>query len=204
MNGYVPYGWQFKDENVSIPSEKAARLNIFGMITKKNQYKGFTTQNRVHDPHMDPAAIHETLSELHKSFAFLSQEEQKYANQFLHDIQTGDANLVEGNTFRDYIVAYEKDTKANQIEQLSTYLGCSAQLLKKSVETYPGMGLNVEIKAIMETVDMEKALAYFTKIEGKPLKRFRVKQKVDNLLRRFITSGGIDIPVPDMSPNSSE
>lgn len=25
---YVPYGWQFKDENVYIPSEKAARLNI--------------------------------------------------------------------------------------------------------------------------------------------------------------------------------
>ena len=47
MNGYVPYGWQFKDENVSIPSEKAARLNIFGMITKKNQYKGFTTQEAI-------------------------------------------------------------------------------------------------------------------------------------------------------------
>ena len=46
-NGYVPYGWQFKDENVYISSEKAARLNIFGMITKKNQYKGFTTQEPI-------------------------------------------------------------------------------------------------------------------------------------------------------------
>lgn len=37
-NGYVPYGWQFKNENVYIPSEKAARLNFFGMITNRNQY----------------------------------------------------------------------------------------------------------------------------------------------------------------------
>lgn len=44
---YVPYGWQFKDENVYIPSEKAARLNIFGMITRRNQYKGFTTQESI-------------------------------------------------------------------------------------------------------------------------------------------------------------
>lgn len=35
-DGYVPYGWQFEDENIYIPSKKAAKLNIFGMITKKN------------------------------------------------------------------------------------------------------------------------------------------------------------------------
>ena len=46
-NGYVPYGWQFKNEDIYIPSEKAARLNIFGMITKRNQYKGFTTQESI-------------------------------------------------------------------------------------------------------------------------------------------------------------
>lgn len=36
-DGYVSYGWLFKDEDVYIPSEKAARLNIFGMITRRNQ-----------------------------------------------------------------------------------------------------------------------------------------------------------------------
>ena len=30
--GYVPYGWQFRDEDVYIPSERGLRLNIFGMI----------------------------------------------------------------------------------------------------------------------------------------------------------------------------
>ena len=46
-NGYVPYGRQFKNEDIYIPSEKAAWLNIFGMITKRNQYKGFTTQESI-------------------------------------------------------------------------------------------------------------------------------------------------------------
>ena len=46
-NGYVPYGWQYKDECVYVPAEKAARLNIFGMITRRNEYKGFTTQESI-------------------------------------------------------------------------------------------------------------------------------------------------------------
>lgn len=46
-NGYVPYGWQYKDEDVYIPAAKAARLNIFGMITRRNDHKGFTTQKSI-------------------------------------------------------------------------------------------------------------------------------------------------------------
>ncbi|WP_353478221.1 transposase [Phocaeicola barnesiae] len=46
-DGYVPYGWQFKDEHVYIPSAKAARLNTFGMITRRNQYKGFRAQESI-------------------------------------------------------------------------------------------------------------------------------------------------------------
>jgi transposase len=46
-NGYVPYGWQYKDEDVYIPAAKAARLNIFGMITRRNDYRGFTTQKSI-------------------------------------------------------------------------------------------------------------------------------------------------------------
>ena len=52
--GYIPYGWQFKDEHVYILSEKTARLNIFGMITRRNQYKGFTTQESINaNRHVD-------------------------------------------------------------------------------------------------------------------------------------------------------
>ena len=41
--GYVPYGWQFRGENIYIPSERAKRLNIFGMIDRENHFDGFCT-----------------------------------------------------------------------------------------------------------------------------------------------------------------
>ena len=39
----MPYGWQFCDEDVYIPCERGLRLNIFGMIDRRNRYEGFTT-----------------------------------------------------------------------------------------------------------------------------------------------------------------
>lgn len=45
--GYVPYGWQFRDEDVYVPSQKAQRVNIFGMIDRNNRYHGFTTTESI-------------------------------------------------------------------------------------------------------------------------------------------------------------
>ena len=39
--GYVPYGWQFPGENITIPSDRGARLNIWGMIDYDSRYNGF-------------------------------------------------------------------------------------------------------------------------------------------------------------------
>ena len=48
--GYVPYGWQFRGEDVYIPSEMGLRLNIFGMTDRNNRYEGFpTTENMTAD-----------------------------------------------------------------------------------------------------------------------------------------------------------
>ena len=39
----MPYGWQFRGEDVYIPCERGFWLNIFGMIDRRNRYEGFTT-----------------------------------------------------------------------------------------------------------------------------------------------------------------
>lgn len=39
--GYVPYGWQFPGESITIPSDRGARLNIWGMIDYNSRYHGF-------------------------------------------------------------------------------------------------------------------------------------------------------------------
>ncbi len=33
----VPYGWQFRDEQVSMPSEKGKGINCFGLFTRANE-----------------------------------------------------------------------------------------------------------------------------------------------------------------------
>ena len=52
---------------------------------------------------VDDDEIRNTVNELHKSFATLSQEEQKVANRFLNDVQRGDVTPEEGKSFREYI-----------------------------------------------------------------------------------------------------
>ena len=45
--GYVPYGWQFRDEDVYVPSHKTQRINLFGMIDRNNRYEGFSTTESI-------------------------------------------------------------------------------------------------------------------------------------------------------------
>ncbi len=35
--GYVPYGWQFKDENVTIPCRRGKAMNYFGLLSRDNR-----------------------------------------------------------------------------------------------------------------------------------------------------------------------
>ena len=45
--GYVPYGWQFPDEEVCIFSEKAYKLNCLGLISRQNVCHWQTTENTI-------------------------------------------------------------------------------------------------------------------------------------------------------------
>ena len=45
--GYVPYGWQFPDEEVCILSEKAYKLNCFGFINRQSRCWWKTTEGNI-------------------------------------------------------------------------------------------------------------------------------------------------------------
>src|SRR5699024_11795515 len=47
--------------------------------------------------------LDDLLEQLHDSFARLSQDDQRYANRWLHDLQAGDVALQPGKTVHDYI-----------------------------------------------------------------------------------------------------
>jgi len=136
------------------------------------------------------------LNELHKSFATLSQEEQKYANIFLHDIQSGKITMEDGKKFRDYVTEYISAAKNDQISKISRALGLNESKLRTI------MSLNVNetnlnefgrFDELLGTVDKQKAKDFFEKLEDKKIPLPKVNIKTYNLLREFIIKGGVDI-----------
>ena len=144
-------------------------------------------------------AIEQAETELHKTFATLSQEEQKYANIFLHDIQRGDVKVAEGKSLRDYINEYLSKARNDQIHRISVAIGVDENMLrnvmglKLNENNFNEFGRYDELK---KTVDKAKAKEYFEKVEGTKIIPPKVNVKVDKLLRDFIINGGYEIQMP--------
>lgn len=146
-------------------------------------------------------AVEQAETELHKTFATLSQEEQKYANIFLHDIQRGDVAITEGKTLRDYITEYLSKAKDDQIHRVAVALGVD-ELKLRTIMSLRLNSTNINefgrYDDLKKTVNKAKAKEYFEKIEGtKKIIPPKVNVKVDNLLREFILGGGFEIEMPE-------
>ncbi len=140
--------------------------------------------------------IEKTKTELHKSFAILTQEEQKYANVFLGDILRGEVEIISGKTLRDYINDYLIRAKNDQVQRLSDCLGVDEKLLRTLMSLKPNeYNLNEfgRYNELKNTIDKEKARRYFEKLKGKKIIPPKVIMMADHFLREFILSGGFDI-----------
>ncbi|MGB0937778.1 MAG: type I restriction endonuclease subunit R, EcoR124 family [Colwellia sp.] len=140
----------------------------------------------------DKASVELTLNELHKSFSSLTQNEQKYAKLFLHDLQRGDAKLVDGHSFRDYINDYQNNVENAKINALVDALGVDKSLLIElmgSVINEKNINQFGRFDNLKATVDIDKAKAYFENIEGSTIPPFKLRIKVDKHLQGFILEG---------------
>ena len=148
----------------------------------------------------DEQAKETTLSDLHRSFSSLSQESQKFAEIFLHDIQRGDVKIDAANTFQDYLTDYKAKAKNKEVEAIVEILGIDANKLTALMNTNINeanlneYGRFDDLKA---TVDQPKAKAYFEGMEGAPLPLFRVNIKAATLLKKFILADGFELGETD-------
>jgi type I restriction enzyme R subunit len=139
------------------------------------------------------------LTDLHKSFSMLSAEEQKYAKVFLHDVQAGNARIIPGKSFREYISDLMKGAENARIKRVVRRLGCYERLLREMLakkvtkETIEAHGKFDELK---ESVDNSKATEFFTVVEHQNFRQSRLAMLVDAYLRYFLLSGGQD-PYPE-------
>ena len=135
------------------------------------------------------------LEELHKSFATLTQEEQKYANIFLHDVQNGDVTVDEGKTISDYITEYMTRAKNDQIHRFATTIGIDEGLLRSFMQmkvTEANINEFGRFDKLKATVDRTTVKAFLEVLEDSSIKPFQLNMKLDQILRRFIFEGGFD------------
>lgn len=136
------------------------------------------------------------LDELHKSFATLTQEEQKYANIFLHDVQNGDVIVDEGKTLRDYITEYMTRAKNDQIHRFAVALSVDETMLRSFMKlkvTEANINEFGRFDKLKSTINRNTAKSFLEALEGTTIKPFQINMKVDQVLRKFILEGGYDL-----------
>src|SRR5690606_15709779 len=131
----------------------------------------------LHQENVDPQQLQGTLDELHKSFATLTQDEQKYANIFIHDVQSGNAEIENGKTFREYITDYQFRAKSEQVRKLSDALGLDIPKLENLINagiTEATINEYGRFDDLKKTVVRERAEKYFVSNEGERIPAFRL------------------------------
>lgn len=144
----------------------------------------------------DDEGLAAAREELHRSFASLSQDDQRFAELFLHDVERGDAFLKEGMTLRDYITSYAHKAKNAQVERVVEALGIDGELLTAMAAldlTETNINEFGRFDNLKDSVDKARAKAFFEQKEGKSLPLFKVNTRAAALLKRFILEGGFDI-----------
>lgn len=195
----IPYGDTFSASGEDIPYDlmgyiteiDTGRIDADYMNSRFEKYLKLIRSDEISKEHTEQA-----LDELHKSFATLNQEEQKYANIFLHDVQSGDVFIKEGKTLRDYITEYQFRAKNGQIHRFAETIGIDEEKLRELMDlklTETNINEFGRLDELKKTVDKFKAKEYFENKENIKLNPPKVNIRTDKLIREFILKGGFEI-----------
>ena len=139
----------------------------------------------------------QVLDDLHRSFSVLSQEEQRFAQQILDDVLDGRLSPESDKTLMDYVTAYEKRAKDDRIHRFAEAFGADEDALRSLTDAQPQAGeINAygRFDALLATVDLAKAAAFFSALDGHPVSQFQANLRTDEYFRKFISMGGFPIP----------
>lgn len=176
-----------------IPIETGAIDNEY-MNSRFEKFRKILTQGGLAAVELERAK-----EELHKTFASLTQEEQKYANIFLNDILRGDVIPEEGKTFRDYVTEYMAKAQDDQIHRFASRFGLDEGLLRTMMSvkvTDANINEYGRFEKLKKSADGQKAAEYFSALAGKKVLSPKVSILLDKLLRDFLKRGGFDLDEP--------
>lgn len=194
---------EIPDEDAGLPEEAPYDIDSYitsidtGQIDADYMNLNFTKWLKaLEQENLSPEALEQLKLELHRSFATLTQEEQKHANIFLHDVEAKRIELEPHMSLRDYITQYQATAETSRLNKLIEALGIDKQMLQDllTVEvTESNINEYGRFANLCSTADRAKARAFFEEREGTPLSPPKVAMRIDKFLRDFILQGGFDI-----------
>ena len=129
------------------------------------------------------------LKELHKTFASLSQKDQRTAIIILHDLQRGDLRLESGKTIQDYISEYQLKELHGYIMILSEATGINSSMLMNLINsgvTEQTLNEFNRFEDLKITLDLIKTRVFLQKVKGADVPARMVIPEADKILRMFI------------------
>ena len=186
------------DKKIKIP------FNVKGYISEidtgkiDNSYMNSRFQKYIKslEDNANKEQIQALKEELHKSFAILSQNEQKYAKILLDDIEAGNIKIDSQKDIREYINQYISKDEDDKIRAIVDALGVDENKLKNMLN----IGLNESnineygrFDDLKSTVDKARAKEYFEKKENRTISLKDVNQKATKMLKDFIISGKYEL-----------
>lgn len=149
-------------------------------------------------PNVSEKELSDLLNDLSASFSSLPQEEQRFAEIFMHDVQSGNITLEPNKTFRDYITEYMTTEKEFKINAAVLALGLNETLFKQmldlrlSEKNIDEFGRFTDLK---KSVDKSKAKIYFEDKLKHPMPMYKLNIEIHNFLLKFILSNGKNVNV---------
>ena len=148
-------------------------------------------------PNVTDAERQTLLDELHKSFATLTQDEQRHAKVILYEVQSGALKLDSGKSLRDYITEYMARESQDRISRFAAVFGLDEALLRELTVSKSAKNDFGRLDKLMESLDKEKARLYLSALKGSPVQIWEVLVKVKPMITEFIEKGGYEIEIPD-------
>jgi type I restriction enzyme R subunit len=149
---------------------------------------------------VSPTELAAIKEELHKTFAALSQEDQKYAEMLLDDIAHGNITLESGMTLQDYITQYKTKALSRDIDLAVNAFGLDKTLLVDILGHGKLTGKNLDeygrFGKLVKSVDDDKAKKYLEQAQGVSLSMIGYRTHLSTVLKEFLISGGKGEKIP--------
>jgi len=143
----------------------------------------------LNQPNVTDEQKRETLDELHRSFATLSQEAQNFAYVFLHDVESGDVELEPGKTLMDYITEYQTKAQNDRIHRFAGIFGLNEKKLREIILSGPtesSINRYGRLDELKNSADIQKCTDFFERESNQSLLPPIVIAKFHALLKEFI------------------